>query len=927
MSYEISLAKLLENRDIKLYGRLLDIGEMARSLLSYTQGKFPYYTPHDFSHSNAVEENLNWLIPDDVKQGMDTFELFFLILSAWLHDWGMVAEANEDAETVRNEHHIRTEMNFESLYDKLRLSEHEGRIIGRISKGHRRVDLSSNEYDDVVFGQSAKIRRRFLAALLRLADECDITHNRTPEVIFFSINPKENAEIEFKKHLSISGVGQLTEAHKIYISAIARDPKGARTLREVAQKVQSELDGVKAILSENNVPLDTVELRLETRGFIDKPISFEMDRARIVQLLIGDHLYANQDVAIRELVQNSLDSCKLRQTLNQSYSCKISLQKLGDGTLVIEDNGLGMDFIEAKGFLSTIGSSFCNSESFRQCFVESEYSPIAQYGIGMLSCFLIADQMIIETYKDGQEPCKFTVESVAQEWRYEKGSLIAPGTQITLKLNEYGQEIKLRESLEKYFLCPEIPIEFSDDGMKFELLHSEWSGEYAIKNFFPDFDSGEKCHFNEILRVSVSQFDLIMGTISLPYNTNMILFNHGIHVSSFDISGLNYHICLCVNMHVNLVDMLLSREDVKKNDKWQNFIKMLFDQVFLALKSKNGDDPIYFIKLMSTMINGNIYYTKKSSTSLFDRIPFVKSFLDHAPFLVSKDGNLKPILLREAMLSDSLQLYNCSSKELSDEMVLIKQLSKKDKLIINPYSFPFVCKEKDESSTTRLLPFLLTKDGKLQNEVDLRTLLLDNASEIGADFSDLLPENVRLATFSKGIHPLVVIKEQPVVLDHCYKLGTAYWGNILLWKQLLGIRRSQNYLKKIEEFYDDRFDLLKLIKEPVVYVDRADTFVKAILAAKQRGVLDTHKTEKVTRYFKYLSYLPLVLSELSSCLIFLEVIDQLEDELSASLKIKRPNQLFSRMKPNCKVFLEYYEKFGLNYMEKNLSSDDKGLTS
>ncbi len=33
----------------------------------------------------------------------------------------------------------------------------------------------------VIIGQNVTIRRRFLAALLRIADECDITHNRTPE--------------------------------------------------------------------------------------------------------------------------------------------------------------------------------------------------------------------------------------------------------------------------------------------------------------------------------------------------------------------------------------------------------------------------------------------------------------------------------------------------------------------------------------------------------------------------------------------------------------------------------------------------------------------------------------------------------------------------------------------------------------------------
>jgi len=167
MSYEISLLKLVEHMDKELYGRLLQIKKSAEALLTYTHGKFPYYTPHDFHHSANVEENLNWLIPDDVKDKMNSYEIFFLICAAWLHDWGMIGTHGEDPINIRDEHHIRTERYFEKMYDKLNLSEHEARIVGRISKGHRKVDLNAKEYDDIIFGQSIRIRTRLLSALVR----------------------------------------------------------------------------------------------------------------------------------------------------------------------------------------------------------------------------------------------------------------------------------------------------------------------------------------------------------------------------------------------------------------------------------------------------------------------------------------------------------------------------------------------------------------------------------------------------------------------------------------------------------------------------------------------------------------------------------------------------------------------------------------
>src|SRR3989304_6359054 len=133
MSYENALVDILKRRNPELFGRLLKIQEVAKSLLSYTQGKFPYYTPHGFSHSLAVEENLNWLLPDDLKDSINSNEIFFLIVAAWMHDWGMVGKPEEDPEQIRESHHLRTERFFEELHDKLFLTEHEGRIIGRIS--------------------------------------------------------------------------------------------------------------------------------------------------------------------------------------------------------------------------------------------------------------------------------------------------------------------------------------------------------------------------------------------------------------------------------------------------------------------------------------------------------------------------------------------------------------------------------------------------------------------------------------------------------------------------------------------------------------------------------------------------------------------------------------------------------------------------
>ena len=69
---------------------------------------------------------------------MQASEIFLILISAWLHDWGMVSSVGENAERVIETHHIRTQKNFENLFDKINLSPAEGRIAGRICRGHRK---------------------------------------------------------------------------------------------------------------------------------------------------------------------------------------------------------------------------------------------------------------------------------------------------------------------------------------------------------------------------------------------------------------------------------------------------------------------------------------------------------------------------------------------------------------------------------------------------------------------------------------------------------------------------------------------------------------------------------------------------------------------------------------------------------------------
>ena len=915
MSYENALVDILKRRNPELFGRLLKIQEVAKSLLSYTQGKFPYYTPHGFSHSLAVEENLNWLLPDDLKDSINSNEIFFLIVAAWMHDWGMVGKPEEDPEQIRESHHLRTERFFEELHDKLFLTEHEGRIIGRISKGHTKENLFSTDYDDEVFGSSIRIRRRFLAAVLRIADECDISHNRTPEVIFYSLSPKGKAEEEFKKHLSISGVGQLDEKHKIYISAIARDPKGAKALRMVRDKVQEELNAVKTILGNNGISLDTVELRIETRGFVDKPIGIEVDKKKIVDLLMGEHLYSCRDVAIRGLVQNAIDGCRAKLQTQNNIECKIVLTKPDENTIIVEDNGLGMDFSIAKKYLSVIGNSYYSSEEFSKFVEKSKFEPIALFGIGILSSFLISDGLTIETKKDGHEPCRFSINEVEEDWKYEKGELTDSGTKITLRLNDYGKSLNIQETLQRYFVDPSIDIYFQDNTSTLKKFERIWFADKIIERFDEDKDRPQKILVKEIVRLETDNYQLIFATTSNYNGGAIFLFNQGIFVQKVEILGLNNRYFLCVNTKKKLYDLQVSREHVVRNEKMNKFLHSLFNEFFdYIFKMVKGNEKEYIEFVAGLMEVRWVRFIIKPEETL-EAAPFIRSILDRALFpIVSEEGKLSFSRLDELPKIDDYSIYFAHTNEPLKEIEIVLEV-RGTKIIINPYCFPLIQAKNQQEDAVELLTFMLKRKANLLS-LDLNRILVENSREVTANYKDIIPDNVKLANFTNNLKPIAVIKKQAQVQRSPY-LGANYWGNILLWKKLIP---SEILLQNVNELGSRGIALesVKLISEHVALIDAKDQFVQKVIDKRTKGVFDEKITKKVLRYFTYLSYLPLVLSDIVSSIIFFEVIYDLEKEITESLHFSPSEQIINRFNPNLKIYQEFCQNCDkeLFYIEK-----------
>lgn len=204
--------------------------------------------------------------------------------------------------------------------------------------------------------------------------------------------------------------------------------------------------------------------------------------------LLSHHLYSGPHVFVRELLQNGIDAIRAREQIEPSCQGRIDIQLISGSddtlpTLVFEDNGVGLTEEEVHRFLATIGES-----SKRDTLAEQRTQFIGQFGIGLLSCFMVADEIVVVT-RSARE------DGPAIEWRgkpdgtYEVRPLsqeITPGTRIYLRARpemfDYFTKDRLHQLLEHFGDLLPIPIHFTvgDHTSHINNRVPPWEQAYAL---------------------------------------------------------------------------------------------------------------------------------------------------------------------------------------------------------------------------------------------------------------------------------------------------------------------------------------------------------------------------------------------------------------------------------------------------------------
>ena len=274
--------------------------------------------------------------------------------------------------------------------------------------------------DLVLGGETANIQ--FCAAILRLADILDFDRERTPRILFESLGISsrivpgaEVSILEWQKHMSVHTLS--IEQDEIIVSADSHHPVVEKAIRDFSRVIEREIRDTLAVLRRNSDVVTTrysmelpisVRARVRSLGYVFKDMSLELNQAAISSLLMGERLYSNPAVALRELIQNAIDACAARVELSRDAQFQpridvtIEMDETGRHWIRVTDNGVGMDEHVLTEYFLKLGNSYYDSPEFRRLLLysgqeKSSFTPISRFGIGLMSVFMIADVLQVET--------------------------------------------------------------------------------------------------------------------------------------------------------------------------------------------------------------------------------------------------------------------------------------------------------------------------------------------------------------------------------------------------------------------------------------------------------------------------------------------------------------------------------------------------
>ena len=289
--HDYAMERRLRAMDPELHRRFTDAVFALQHILSNYQLIFPEYTDHTELHSLTVIDFCNRLIGEQMDK-LNKDEIYALLMGCYLHDTGMGVTHEDYLEFSKEidfgdwfathpgapvDAQIR---DFHNEYSGLYIRKyapffdfpspaHEQAIV-QISRGHRKTDLLDEaEYPlalPVPGGNT--ICLPYLAALLRLADEIDVTAARNPILLYDIEAMTDEVQIaEHRRHKAVRDLAISGDAFTLLIDD--SDPEITARIRRMADKMQRTLNDCRAAVN-GRTPFVITQREIRIEAAADK---------------------------------------------------------------------------------------------------------------------------------------------------------------------------------------------------------------------------------------------------------------------------------------------------------------------------------------------------------------------------------------------------------------------------------------------------------------------------------------------------------------------------------------------------------------------------------------------------------------------------------------------------------------------------------
>ena len=348
----------------------------------------------------------------------------------------------------------------------------------RLCRSHHygRGELLGRDFDPRLVGQPGQVLHlRYLACVLRMADILEFDPERTPDVILSHRDVDPRSVIYWHKD---RGISSALKNNRLIVSARPENARLYRAVERMIDDIDQELALCRALADETHFEVcprlpETLphewqltaavhrDLQPKPGTFVYINSAFRPNTEKILQILSGIELYGDRLAAIRELLQNAFDAVREsiayqrltllnpanrrhEEEIGKLHRVELRLEQRNDGYwLVCSDNGVGMNRTIIENHLLVSGQPRRHDlfQLDRRCrdagFATGR---TGQFGIGVLSYFMISDRLRLATRralqpKDGEaHGWTFESEGVGTWGELRPDAKLDVGTRVELHL-------------------------------------------------------------------------------------------------------------------------------------------------------------------------------------------------------------------------------------------------------------------------------------------------------------------------------------------------------------------------------------------------------------------------------------------------------------------------------------------------------------